>query len=164
MIGVWGEAPCLFFLGSCAEFKAQNTCEQSLPHVSTFEPMNGSSAKPKVLVADDEQVIANSLAAILNMSGFEASAVYSGQAAVDALSSFEPDILVSDVIMPGMTGVEAAIAILAQCPNCKVLLFSGQAATVDLLNQAQAQGYWFEILAEPVHPVDLLGKVRALAC
>ena len=46
-------------------------------------------------------------------------------------------------------------------PNCKILLISGQAATADLLERARAQGHEFEILAKPVHPTDLLAKLRA---
>jgi CheY-like chemotaxis protein len=122
---------------------------------------NVSAAKLKILVADDEQVIANTLAIILNNAGFEALAVYGGRAAVDALSSFEPDVLVSDVIMPGMTGIEAAIEILAQRPNCRIVLFSGNHSTADLLHDAQAHGHCFEILAKPFHPADLLGRLRA---
>jgi DNA-binding response OmpR family regulator len=128
----------------------------------TSETTNGSAAKVKVLVADDEQVIANTLAAILNGSGFEAQTVYNGRAAVDALSSFDPDLFISDVVMPEMTGIEAAIEIKAQRPRCKVLLFSGQAATADLLREAEAQGHCFEILAKPVHPTDLLAKLRSV--
>jgi CheY-like chemotaxis protein len=116
--------------------------------------------KPRVLVADDEQVIANTLAIILNQAGFEARAVYSGEKAIEALDTFEPDMLISDVIMTGMTGIEAAIATRAKMPNCKILLFSGQAATADLLEKARAQGHEFEILAKPVHPTDLLAKLR----
>jgi CheY-like chemotaxis protein len=104
---------------------------------------NGRAARLKVLVADDEQVIANSLAAILNHSGFEARAVYNGKAAVDSVGSFEPDIFISDVLMPKMTGIEAAIEILAQCPACKVLLFSGVAATADLFTRCSGQGISF---------------------
>ena len=66
-----------------------------------------TSNKPRVLVADDEQVIANTLAIILNQAGFEARAVYSGEKAIDALDTFRPDMLISDVIMTGMTGIEA---------------------------------------------------------
>jgi hypothetical protein len=44
-------------------------------------------------------------------------------------------------------------------PGCKILLFSGQAATADLLETARAQGHEFEILAKPVHPQDLLAKL-----
>ena len=119
------------------------------------------SSKPRVLVADDEQVIANTLAIILNQHGFEARAVYSGEKALEALDSFRPDMLISDVIMTGMTGIEASIQTRARLPNCKILLFSGQAATADLLERARAQGHEFEILAKPVHPTDLLAKLRS---
>jgi CheY-like chemotaxis protein len=119
-----------------------------------------TSSKPKVLVADDEQVIANTLAIILNQAGFEARAVYSGEKALEALDSFQPDMLISDVIMTGMTGIEAAIATRERLPKCKILLFSGQAATADLLEKARAEGHEFDILAKPVHPTDLLAKLR----
>jgi hypothetical protein len=46
-------------------------------------------------------------------------------------------------------------------PTIKILLFSGQAATADLLEKAHAEGYDFEILAKPVHPQDLLSKLRS---
>lgn len=124
------------------------------------ETENTSTNKPRVLVADDEQVIANTLAIILNQAGFEARAVYSGEKAVEALDSFQPDMLISDVIMTGMTGIEAAIETRKRRPSCKILLFSGQAATADLLEKARAQGHEFEILAKPVHPTDLLAKLR----
>ena len=70
--------------------------------------MTNGSTKPKVLVADDEQVIANTLAIILNQAGFEARAVYSGENATESLETFQPNMLISDVIMTGMTGIEAA--------------------------------------------------------
>jgi CheY-like chemotaxis protein len=120
-----------------------------------------TASKSKVLVADDEQVIANTLAIILNQHGFEARAVYSGEKAIEALDTFQPDMLISDVIMPGMTGIEAAILTRERMPKCKILLFSGQAATADLLEKARADGHEFEILAKPVHPTDLLAKLRS---
>jgi CheY-like chemotaxis protein len=124
------------------------------------ETAPATKSKPRVLVADDEQVIANTLAIILNQAGFEARAVYSGEKAVESLDSFQPDMLISDVIMTGMTGIEAAIATRQKLPTCKILLFSGQAATADLLEKARAEGHEFEILAKPVHPTDLLAKLR----
>jgi CheY-like chemotaxis protein len=121
---------------------------------------SSSQTKPRVLVADDEQVIANTLVIILNQAGFQARAVYSGEKAIEALEEFQPDMLISDVIMTGMTGIEAAIEVRSRLPKCKILLFSGQAATADLLERARAQGHEFEILAKPVHPTDLLAKLR----
>jgi CheY-like chemotaxis protein len=116
--------------------------------------------KPTVLIADDEEVIANTLAMILNLSGFEAHAVYSGEKALDMVQVFKPDILISDVVMSGINGIETAIRVRAMLPSCKVLLFSGQAATADLLEKARAQGHEFEILIKPVHPSDLLARIR----
>ena len=116
--------------------------------------------KPKVLVVDDERVIADTLAIILNQSGFEASAVYSGTDAVEQARAQRPELVISDVIMDDMNGIEAAINIRQFLPDCKILLFSGQAATADLLENARAQGHEFEILAKPVHPQDLLAKLR----
>lgn len=122
--------------------------------------MHKNSAKPKVLVADDERVIADTLAIILNQSGFEATAVYSGEKAVEAAETLRPDMLISDVIMTDLNGIDAAIKIREILPSCKILLFSGQAATADLLDRAKGQGHQFEILAKPVHPQDLLAKLR----
>ena len=122
--------------------------------------MSETHAKPKVLVVDDERVIADTLAMILNQSGFDARSVYSGEKALESAASFEPDMLISDVIMADLNGIDAAIRIRALLPSIKILLFSGQAATADLLEKARAKGYEFEILAKPVHPQDLLSRLR----
>jgi CheY-like chemotaxis protein len=116
--------------------------------------------RPRVLVVDDEQVIADTLAKILDLNGYDASAVYTGTAAVESARALQPDLVISDVIMPDMNGIEAAISIRGFLPACKILLFSGQAATADLLENARAQGHEFEILAKPVHPSDLLAKLK----
>ncbi len=116
--------------------------------------------KPKVLVADDERVIADTLAMILDQSGFDARAVYSGEKALELAPTFQPDMLISDVIMAGLNGIDAAIRIRALLPGIKILLFSGQAATAYLLEKAREDGYEFDILAKPVHPQDLLNKLR----
>ena len=122
--------------------------------------MAENTLKPKVLVADDESVIADTLAMILNQSGFEARAVYSGEKALELAASFAPDMLISDVIMADLNGIDTAIEVRALLPGIKILLFSGQAATADLLEKARAHGHEFEILAKPVHPQDLLNKLR----
>ena len=124
------------------------------------ETSEQTPSKRRVIVVDDEQVIANSLAIILNKAGFEARAVFSGERAIELLESFQPEMLIADVVMPGMTGIEAAIAVRNKLPKCNILLFSGQAATTELLEQARTQGHEFEILAKPVHPADLLEKLR----
>ncbi len=110
----------------------------------------------RVLIADDERIIANTLALILNASGFEARAVYSGEMAVELASDMKPDVLICDVILGDISGIDVAIHISQNQPLCKVILFSGQAATADLLERAEAEGHRFEILAKPIHPKVLL--------
>ncbi len=73
--------------------------------------------KPKVLVVDDEHVIADTLAIILNQHGFDALAVYTGTGAVEQARNLHPDLIISDVIMPDMDGIEAAIHIRAFLPE-----------------------------------------------
>jgi DNA-binding response OmpR family regulator len=123
--------------------------------------MPENNHRPRVLVVDDERVIADTLAMILNQSGFEARAAYTGEQALELTLEFRAEMVISDVIMAGLNGIDTAIKIREMLPGVKILLFSGQAATADLLERARAQGYEFEILAKPVHPQDLLAKLRA---
>ena len=122
--------------------------------------MSSNSHKRKILVVDDERVIADTLAMILNQSGFDARAVYSGEKALEMAPGFAPDMLISDVIMADLNGIDAAIRIRSLLPAIKILLFSGQAATADLLEKARKEGYEFDILAKPVHPQDLLARLQ----
>jgi DNA-binding NtrC family response regulator len=114
---------------------------------------------PLVLVVDDERVIANTLSMILSRSGFSTMTAYDGESALELVRAVPPDLLISDVVMPGMTGVELAIAVTKAVPGCKVLLFSGQASTADLLEKARLAGHNFTTLTKPVHPTDMLMRI-----
>jgi CheY-like chemotaxis protein len=112
-----------------------------------------------VLVIDDEAVIADTLVAILAQNRIAAMAAYNGKSALEIARVVPPDLLLSDVVMPGMSGIDLAIAIRQATPDCKVLLFSGQAATVDLLDRARDAGHDFTVLEKPIHPTDLLARI-----
>jgi CheY-like chemotaxis protein len=122
--------------------------------------MPETAAKLKVLISDDERVIADTLAAILNHGGFEARAAYSSAQALEMASVFRPDLLITDVIMEDMNGIEAAIRIRAMLPKIRVFLLSGQTSTPEWLEKEKADGYGFEILMKPVHPRDLISRLR----
>lgn len=124
---------------------------------------DGDSVKLRIIVVDDEVLIAETLAEILNTEGFEARAVTAGDAALKLAQTFVPDIMFSDVIMPGMSGVDLGIKIRSIVPRCKIFLFSGQAATVDMLDKARKQGHNFDILAKPIRPEAVVELVRQAA-
>jgi CheY-like chemotaxis protein len=116
--------------------------------------------KPVVLVVDDERLIADTLSVILSRNGFSVLTAYSAQAALDLANLVPPELLLSDVIMgPGMDGTELAIALVESFPDCKILLFSGHASTVDLLAKTRKSGHNFSLLTKPIHPADLLARI-----
>lgn len=115
--------------------------------------------RPKVLVADDERVVADTLAIILSDSGFDTAVAYDGKEAVEKAENWKPDLLLSDVIMPRLNGIEAAVQICTMVPKCRVLLLSGQAATAGMMHDARLNGHHFEILQKPIHPTELIAHV-----
>jgi DNA-binding response OmpR family regulator len=113
-----------------------------------------------VLVVDDERIIADTLSVILTRSGFCVLTAYDGSSALELARGVAPDLLLSDVMMgPGMDGTQLAIEMVKSHPGCKVLLFSGHAATSDLLAVARAGGHDFTLMTKPVHPADLLKRI-----
>ena len=115
--------------------------------------------RPGILIVDDERVIADTLSIILSKSGFNTYTAYDGPSALALALEVAPELLISDVVMPGMSGIDLAISLAGLLPQCKVLLFSGQAATVDLLEVARRSGHNFITLSKPVHPTDLLKRI-----
>lgn len=107
-------------------------------------------------------MIADTLALILKRNGFEAMPMYSGEALMESIEMREPEAVISDVIMGGMSGIEAAIRICELVPGCKIILVSGQAVTTDLLAAARADGYRFDLLCKPVHPEEILSRLNTL--
>ena len=116
----------------------------------------------RILVADDERIIADTLQIILSKHGFEVIVAYGANAAIEKARHFNPQIFLCDVMMPETNGVDAAIAVRTILPECKIVLFSGQAGVHDLLQGARSRGYEFELLLKPMHPADLLVHFRAL--
>jgi DNA-binding response OmpR family regulator len=115
--------------------------------------------RPVVLVVDDEGAIADSLTSILKLSGYAAIAAYDADSALETALLVPPELLITDVILPGTNGIDLAITIRRIFPECKIILFSGQAATSNLLAAAGRSGHNFQLLNKPVHPKDLLAHI-----
>lgn len=115
---------------------------------------------PMVLVADDERLIAETLVEILEAEGFRALSVSDGAAAVRVARVVKPDVVVCDVVMPGLNGVEAAKQISRFLPEVSIILFSGQATAGDVIEGARDEGHQFVIFAKPVRPELLIAEIR----
>ena len=121
--------------------------------------VTGPKETPRVLIVDDEHVIADTLKLIFANAGMEAMAVYSAEQAIALMMQWTPHSAILDVHLPGMSGIDLAIHMQAKYPRCGLTLFSGHIATADLLERAEKDGYHFDVLAKPVHPADLLRRV-----
>ena len=114
-----------------------------------------------ILVVDDEPLIAETLTLILRDAGFHPHVAHNATSALELIQQVRPDLMLTDVILPGMNGLELAVRVRQLLPHCRILLFSGQAVTADLLELAkQAGGEAFEVLPKPIDPEELLTKLR----
>jgi CheY-like chemotaxis protein len=141
-------------------FSSRSSAPRSNPSGSLGNESELQSPAPRILVVDDEKVIADTIVQILNQNGFIAEAAYGGQEAIDKARRDCPELVLSDVLMPKVDGVEAAIAIRELCPDTRIILFSGQAATVEILARARERGHTFELLPKPIHPTQLIKHLR----
>jgi DNA-binding response OmpR family regulator len=112
------------------------------------------------MVVDDEEPLATTLVRVLQASGYDARAVFNAEQALNLFREFGPEVIISDVVMPGTNGVELAMRMRDVCPDCIVVLFSGNAATEQILEQARIQGFAFDVIAKPIHPRELLKRLR----
>jgi DNA-binding NtrC family response regulator len=118
----------------------------------------------RILIVDDERAIVDSLAEIIEAAGYEVARAYSGSEALKQIAEFSPNVLLSDVLMPGIHGFELALQVKKAFPDCRLILFSGQAATaqlaLDYSGTFSRLGYRFQLLPKPLHPEALLKQLE----
>jgi DNA-binding response OmpR family regulator len=124
--------------------------------------MTGPTPSNTVLIVDDDQAIADTLAAIFQMHGYDARVAYSAEQAIENIACCMPDLALLDVNLPGMNGIDLAIVLRANHPDCHLLLVSGHESTRSLLEEAAKKGHIFDILAKPVHPTLILERAKGL--
>lgn len=115
----------------------------------------------RVLVVDDEACIADTLALILRASGYDAAARNSANSALQECERRVPDLVITDVVMPEMNGIELATRIEQCYPECRILLISGLGSSFGLAAEARENGHNFEILSKPIRPAELLERIAA---
>ena len=120
--------------------------------------MAGESRKPNVLVIDDDRMVADTLAEILRLHGFAPVALYSGEEAIEFAERFRPDIVLSDIRMHRVDGIETAKMIRQRHPECRVILFTASTVSSKARQAIECSG--FELLQRPLHPHRVLSLLR----
>ncbi len=123
---------------------------------------NPFEAYPSIFVVDDDLAIAKMLSVILQMNLFNATAYGCPLEALAAARESAPDYCISDIAMPAMSGIELAIKIRQEMPMCKVLLFSGEDSSSELVKNAVAQGHRFDLVQKPIRPEHLISALQSL--
>lgn len=116
----------------------------------------------RAFVVDDQPVIAATWKLLLESVGYSVVSFSDALSALGSVRSDPPDVLISDVGLPGYSGIELAMTLQQENHPTKVILVSGQAATEIDLAWASAQGYKFQVLPKPVGPERLLETVNSL--
>ncbi|MFN4039371.1 MAG: cell cycle two-component system response regulator CpdR [Erythrobacter sp.] len=114
---------------------------------------------PRILLAEDEEAMRTYLARALTNAGYEVSAVDSGVAAVPLLENGDFDLLVSDIVMPEMDGIELAQHCAAISPRTKVMFITGFAAVSLRASREQPSA---KVLSKPFHLRDLVLEVERM--
>lgn len=113
----------------------------------------------RILLAEDEEAMRTYLARALESAGYEVSAVDRGTAAVPLLQSGDYDLLLSDIVMPEMDGIELAQRCAEISPRTKVIFITGFAA-VSL--KASRDAPLAKVLSKPFHLRDLVLEVERM--
>jgi CheY-like chemotaxis protein len=116
----------------------------------------------RVLVVDDDRGVIDTLQTILTMAGYDCATSDNGNEALELVCHFDPHLVISDVMMPGMSGVELALELRNSRPQLRIILLSGHANTQDLLTQAGESLGPVLVLPKPYPPRELLRLVAEL--
>ncbi|MBP7549623.1 MAG: sigma-54-dependent Fis family transcriptional regulator [Gemmatimonadaceae bacterium] len=123
--------------------------------------MSDRPTSPSVLIVDDESGILQTLEILLRAEGFTPHVAQGGKAALEKLQTLSPDIVLSDVRMPQVTGVEVLAAAKAKDPDVPVILMTAQ-ATLQTAMQAVNEGAFYYI-QKPFRNDELLAILRRAA-
>jgi DNA-binding response OmpR family regulator len=117
----------------------------------------------RVLVVDDDRLVADTLALIFEKSGFSAKAAYSADEGLDCSREFTPNLLLCDVTMPGRDGLSLVNDVARELPSCRVLVLTGFYSNLkSVREQVRKLAHPAGILTKPCQPTDLLREAAAL--
>ena len=113
---------------------------------------------PKILVVDDDPAISEMLTIVLEAEGFEPIAVTDGNEAVPAFHEHEPELILLDLMLPGMNGVDICRAIRSESA-VPIVMLTAKTDTVDVVLglESGADDY----ITKPFKPKELVARIRA---
>jgi two-component system response regulator MprA len=122
--------------------------------------MGSPDAGPRVLVAEDDRAVRESLGRALGLEGYQVQVVPDGLAALDAVATFRPDAIVLDVMMPHLDGLSACRRLRSQGERTPILMLTARTEVPDRVSglDAGADDY----LGKPFALDELLARLRAL--
>ncbi|AOL23240.1 cell cycle response regulator CpdR [Erythrobacter litoralis] len=115
------------------------------------------SDSPRILLAEDEEAMRTYLARALTNAGYEVRAVDRGTEAIPLLESERFDLLLSDIVMPEMDGIELAQCCAEISPHTRVMFITGFAAVSLRASREQPEA---KVLSKPFHLRDLVLEVE----
>ena len=116
--------------------------------------MTNAILRVRVAVIDNEHIIADTLAEILRQHGYEAKPHYNGESALVDAGWFRPDVVMSDIQIGKIDGIETALRIRKTQPQCRIILFTASPVGQDLYQKIDDLG--FEFLRRPLQPLGVL--------
>ncbi len=118
------------------------------------------SDQVRVFVVDDHAIIAFTLADILRLNGFDAVWFTNSHEALTAAKSDCPDLVISEIGMSGLSGIELGIRLKELHLDCNILLINGYPGHFDLLDRAKEMGHHFQVLQRPIIPRQLIAEIQ----
>ena len=112
----------------------------------------------KVLLVDDEEAFVNTLAQRLKMRELNVNTVYDGEQALAKVKSEEPDVMILDLKMPGLHGMDVLKEIRKAYPNMQVIILTGHGTEKDEEEARRLGG--FDFLRKPADIETLVGKIK----
>jgi DNA-binding response OmpR family regulator len=112
----------------------------------------------KILLVDDEEEFVTTLAERLELRGLQARAALNGEAALRMIETDTPEIVILDVLMPGLGGLEVLRRIKAQHPQIPVILLTGRGSEKEGIKGMELGA--FDYLMKPLNIEDLLKKMQ----
>ena len=114
----------------------------------------------KILVIEDNAIVRNTVSRILQSAGYQVVTANDGVQGFETFRKEQPDLVISDIIMPEQEGIGTIRQILAEKPSAKIIAISGggRIGNTDFLQIARKMGA-VDALAKPFDPEDLLGRI-----